>query len=501
MAIPQPPEQTPDLLDSPAAGGTAIRGTAVRSAGLVVTMLLGLVSAPLVTRHLGAEDFGRYLTVFSLVTLVALLTEGGLGALAVRELAVLDPERRRELMRNLVGMRAVLMLAGIAFAVAFSALAGYGGELVLGTVVASAGVFAYGAQGVASVPLAAELRLGWVTAAEVVRQVVFVAALAACVLAGTGVVPLLGATIPAGIAGTAVLAWALRGRGIWRPAFEWATWRAILRDAIPVGLAGAIYSACFRVVILMMSVIAVAVQTGYFALSFRVVEVLVAVPALLTGSMLPIFSRAAHTDEPRLAFAFGRTYDMAVVCGVGLTLVTFTGAPLAMSVLTGDASGPPVGVLEIQSFTLIAVSINAAYGAVLIALRRHRDLVAISLVTLVITVIAAAILVPAADARGGAYAALIGEWSLTALAMLALWRVRPRVHPGQLAVVKALAAAAIAAAVASLLDVPSFPNLAPPVVAGLVYAVALATLRGIPRELVDALLSRGGARSAPTSRA
>src|SRR3954454_9623997 len=469
MTIPESGDRVTDLLDSPAAGGTAIRGTAVRTAGLGITLLLGLLSAPLVTRHLGEEDFGRYMSVFSLVTLVALLTEGGLGALAVRELAVLRDPGRRELMRNLVGMRAVLMAVGIAIAVGFAAVAGYGSELVLGTVVAGIGVFTYGAQGVASVPLAAELRLGWVTAAEVTRQIVFVAALAACVLADASIVWLLGATIPAGIAGTAVLAWALRGRGIWHPAFDLAAWRRILRDAIPVGLAGAIYSAYFRVVILMMSVIAAAVETGYFALSFRVVEVLVAVPALITGSMLPIFARAAHGDEPRLVFAFGRTYDMAVVCGVGLTLLTFAGAPLAMAVLTGDAASPATEVLKIQSFTLIAVAINSAYGAVLISLRRHRDLVTISLVTLVITVIAVAILVPAADARGGAYAALIGEWSLTAGAMFVLWRVRPNVHPGQVVAVKAVAAAAVAGAVAAVVDIPALPNLGPPVVAGLVY--------------------------------
>ena len=142
-------------------------------------MLLGLVSAPIVTRHLGAEGFGRYMAVFSLVTLAALLTEGGLGTLAVRELAVRTPERRRDFMRHLVGMRAALMLAGIAVSVLFAALAGYGSTLVLGTVVAGAGVFAYGAKGVAAVPLAAELRFGWITASEVIRQTVFVAALGA----------------------------------------------------------------------------------------------------------------------------------------------------------------------------------------------------------------------------------------------------------------------------------------------------------------------------------
>jgi O-antigen/teichoic acid export membrane protein len=167
-----------------------------------------------------------------------------------------------------------------------------------------------------------------------------------------------------------------------------------------------------------------------------------------------------------------------------------------MSVLVAEADHPAVGVLEIQSFTLVAVSINTAYAAVLVALRRHRDLVVISLVTLAITAVAAGILVPLAEARGGAYATLIGEWSLVAAAMFVLWRIRPAVHPGQAGALKAVGAGLVAGAVATLIDVPSFPNLGPPVVAGLVYVAALALVRGIPRELIDALIARAP-RSAP----
>ena len=47
------PEVTPDVLDSSQAGGIMLRGSAIRSIGYVAGVLLALISAPLLVRHLG----------------------------------------------------------------------------------------------------------------------------------------------------------------------------------------------------------------------------------------------------------------------------------------------------------------------------------------------------------------------------------------------------------------------------------------------------------------
>ena len=49
----------------------------MRAGGYAVGTLLGLASAPLLIRHLGIDDFGRYVAVTSLVTIIAGFTEGG----------------------------------------------------------------------------------------------------------------------------------------------------------------------------------------------------------------------------------------------------------------------------------------------------------------------------------------------------------------------------------------------------------------------------------------
>jgi len=68
------------------AGGRVIRGGSLRVAGALTGVLAGAVSAPLVVRHLGPTDFGRYLTVTAVIFVITALTEGGLanGSAAVQ---------------------------------------------------------------------------------------------------------------------------------------------------------------------------------------------------------------------------------------------------------------------------------------------------------------------------------------------------------------------------------------------------------------------------------
>ena len=435
-------------------------------------------------------DFGRYSVVVSLLAIVGTVTDAGLGALGMRELSVQAGDERLALMRHLLGIRVVLTLAGIGCAVAFAWAAGYGGDLVAGTAIAGVGLLTYVTQAMFALPLTVELRLGKLTMAEVIRQVVYLLVIVALVLAGASVVPLLGATIPAGLVGLALTMWLVRGRVPWRPAFEPRVWRSILRDTLPIAAAGAVHTVYFRVTLLLMTLLATGVETGYFALSFRIIEVAVQLPALVVWTMLPLFARAARDDLARLAFAFRLTVEVGVVAGIGMTVLGVVGAPLAIAFLTGDPTGPAVDVLRIQTLALVPVFVNGAFAVAFVAMRRNRQMIVVNLATLSATVIANFVAVPAFDAQGAAGAAAIGEWFLLVANVIVLRLTQPALRPSLRTLPQALVAAAAALVAAELLRVPTVPNVGAVVIAAAVFAAIVAVTRAVPRELVDALLGR-----------
>jgi O-antigen/teichoic acid export membrane protein len=473
-----------DLLDSPAAGPQAARGGAMRAGGYVLGTLLALISSPLMIRHLGVEDFGRYVTVLSLVTIVAGFTEAGLNTIALREYAARDGADRRAVMRDLLGIRIVLTLVGIAAGVAFALAAGYDSVLVLGTVAAGFALLLQALQSLLGVSLQGELRFGWVTITELLRQALFVALVVVFVLAGAELGVFFLAQIPAFAVTLVITAWLVRRIMPLAPAFHPRRWWPLLRATIAYAIAVALNAAYFRIAILVLSLQATERETGYFATAFRVTEILIAVPALIIGAAFPILARAARDDRDRLDYAAGRLVEVGLVIGVWLALGVFLAAEPIIRVLAGDQSDPSIGLLRIQSLALVATFVIVPCGYVLLSLHRHRAILVANLVALATSLGLSAVLVPAYDATGAAVALLAAELSLAAMVLGLVVTSRPavaRVLPRA----PAILAAGVVAGLAGL--IPGIPALVAAPVALLAYPLLLLAVRRFPPEVADAL--------------
>lgn len=485
-----PPEarDPTDILDTGAAGGQAIRGSVLRAGGFLAGALVTLASAPLLFRHLGVVDFGRYVTVLSLVAIVAGVTEAGLGAVTVREYAALRGAARDRFMRTVLGARIVLTFGGAVLAVGFAVVAGYDSDLVLGTALASLGLVIGVVQATWMTPLAAGLRLGWVTFGDFARSVLTVVLVVVFVLAGAGVVPFLAITIPTGIA-LAVLTVALvRGTVPLLPDFHVRPVLALIRETATLAFAVALVTLYFRVVVVIMSLVATELQTGYFATSYRVTEVLATVPFLLVATTFPIVARAARSDDARLAYAMQRIFEIGVVGGLAMALLTVVGADLAVEFIGDDEAGPAGPVLQIQAIALVFIFINHGIGNGLLSLHMHREMLIANAIALGTVVVAAFALVPALEAQGAAIAVVVGELVLLAGAAALLWRRRPDLRVDVSSILpRALLATAFAAAVSLPLPVHDAIRLA---IATAAFAAATAVLGLVPPEVRAAFADR-----------
>ena len=101
-----------DVLDSSAAGPLALRGSVMRVGGYGGGMLLALISAPLLVRHLHQVGYGRYVTALSIATIAVNLTEGGVSTIAVRDYASRRRAERNSALANLLGIRLLLSTLG-----------------------------------------------------------------------------------------------------------------------------------------------------------------------------------------------------------------------------------------------------------------------------------------------------------------------------------------------------------------------------------------------------
>ncbi len=476
-----------DVLDSSEAGGRFIRGGSLRLVAYGAGVLTSLLSVPFVVRHLGPAGWGHYLTVTSLLIIVQALTEGGMANVGVREFSTSSGDARRRLMSDLLGLRIALTLTGVLGAIAFALLAGYERVLVEGTAIAGVGVLLLNLQYTLSVPLMAGLRLGWQAVNDLLGQMVTALGMIALVLAGATLLPFYAVSSLTALATLALTVSLVRREISLRPSFHPARWRALMSESVVYAAATALGAVYFRIVIVMMSLLASSVQTGYFSLSFRILDIVNTVPWLVITSAFPILARAARDDRERLRYALQRLFEGSLILGGWLSLCLVAGAPFAISVVGGAAFAPSVAVLRILGAGVPMTFLVATWSFALLSLRLYRPLIAVNAAIVVTAIALSAALIGADGAQGAALVTVSLEVLLAAGYMTVLAGRRADLRPSLNALPRILAAFVPAFAAAFALH--RYSILA--VVAGtLVLLGALLVLRAVPEELLVAFRSR-----------
>ncbi len=471
-----------DLLDTPEAGGMAVRGGALRLGSYVGVVALSVVSAALLTRHLGVTRFSEYTTVISLVGVITSVTDAGMSALGTREYAMRTGADRDALMRDLLGLRVTLTLVGVLLATAFAVAAGYTPALVVGTVLAALSVVAVVFQHTLSIPLTTRLRLGYLSGLDLARQAVTVVLFVVLILLGAGVLPLLAVALAVNLLLLPPTAALVRGEISTRIALHPRRWVRLLRLTVAFSLASAANTIYLYTAQILTSLVASSHQSGLFAASFRVFIVTAAVPGMLVAVTLPVLSRAARDDHARLVYALQRLFDVSLLIGVAAAIGVVAGARFIIEVVAGPKFAAAAGALQIEGVALLASFVLAGWGFGLLSLHRHRTLLLANLGALVVSAVLTLILAQAHGARGAALASACGESTLAVFYLIGLIRSNPQLRP-KLDVAAKIALAAAPAAVVGL--APRLPALLQPVAALAVFAVLIVALRAVPQEIYE----------------
>jgi O-antigen/teichoic acid export membrane protein len=295
-------------------------------------------------------------------------------------------------------------------------------------------------------------------------------------------VPFLAIPIPVGVVLVVATVVLVRGVRNLSPRFSWTRWREFMRGMLPYSAAVAASAIYFRVSILLVSALSSAAQLGYFSASFRIIEVLTVVPALLASSAFPIFARAARDDHDRLGYALGQVFEVSVIAGAWVAVSIAVGAPLAIAIVGGQEFKPAVPVLAIQGIALGAMFVSLVWAYALLSLGRYRAILSISVSALFLTALLVAPLVLADGARGAAIGIAVAEFAAAVAQCLAVVRTNPVLRPSLRVVPRVAVAAALGLIPLAFTSVPTIARL---LISTALFGAFLLITRAFPPELID----------------
>jgi len=475
---------TEDALTSAEAGGKVIRGSVWRAGGNTAGNVVAVLAAALVLHYLGVAESGRYVTVLSLVAIAMSIADLGLNITGTRELSLQEPQGRSKLIANFLGLRLAITPVALAAVVAFAALADYPTSMVIGTALAGVGLFMVSLADAVLLRLTVELRNAALAFVDLLKQGITLAGVAVLIWVGAHLTPFFAIQVVIGVAVLAITPLLVGRHKFPAPRFDRPIQRSLLTSSLPLAAAIVLGQLYFRLVIVLMSLISSAEQTGYFGSSLRAMETLASVPLLVAGVALPVLAAAARDDRARLRYAIERLDEGAVVAGALVILVAWRAAEPVMVIIGGSAFRPAGAVLRIQVGALLFIGLYQIWTVSLVALGMQRRLILTNALGLLGVAVFAVALVPPLGAKGGAVAGVLGD---ALLATLIYWRLRPiagkvMVRAGFL--LRVLVAAAVAA---GALLIPGLPDLVAAALAGALFLGVGQLIGALPSELRDAL--------------
>ena len=413
-------------LDPAAAPPPALDGL-VANAGVMVAAryvvaALGWLGTLFIVRTLSVSEFGRLSFVLSLVLLVAIFADLGIGRLSIKGLldGEVDPAA---FAGTLIVLRTVLGIVTYAAAVVFVVVAGYPSEVVRTTLVAGVALMIGTPSHAIEVVFQAHLRLGSVAVANVAGQLSQLALTVAVAVGGGSVVWF---ALPAVIGEVVIFVWKLiRVRRIQRIRLniDWATWKSLLGEAAPLAAGTVMATFYYRVDSVMLSRLDTFASVGIYNVAYKFVDLVQYLPTALMVPVLALFVRSWPGDMPTFSETFRRAFLILVLAGVLVTVefVMFA-RPLIVS-LYGHEYGQGANAARI----VVIAGCIGAFGklafTVLLAMGRHRLYPAVACAGLAVNVTLNLILIPNASYFGAAVATLITEVVVVTLLMIPIARL------------------------------------------------------------------------------
>jgi O-antigen/teichoic acid export membrane protein len=168
----------------------------------------------------------------------------------------------------------------------------------------------------------------------------------------------------------------VRQRSLLRSGFQRGlAWR-MLRDAVPLGAVTVASLILYRADTVLLSVLRNAHDVGIYNLSYRFLDLLLAVPGLFMASVFPLLS--AHVGDPAsFRRIWQKALDALALAGVPLAFGTLLTASHLIHFLGGDQFAASVEPLQILSFVVLLSYLDFAFPHALIIANRQRSILII----------------------------------------------------------------------------------------------------------------------------
>jgi O-antigen/teichoic acid export membrane protein len=195
--------------------------------------------------------------------------------------------------------------------------------------------------------------------------------------------------------------------------FNFAFSKKILKDAMPLMLAGIVISIYMRIDQIMIKKMLDNTQAGYYSAAVRICELWYFIPMALSNSVFPAIVNAKKKSEKSYRVRMQRLYDVMSWISVGISIPLTIFAPQIITLLYGTKFISAFPILQIYIWSSVATFLGVASSQYLVVENLTKISFYRTLLGMIINILLNLILIPQIGIIGSALATLISYWVAT----------------------------------------------------------------------------------------
>lgn len=379
----------------------------------VANLALGVVVTALLVRTLGTKGYGEWGTAFVVLGLIGYFANFGIEEIAIRE-AAREPENEFDWIGSVMLLRLMILApVMVAALVAIVLLHTSDAMLIAGVIMIVAMPFG----GISAIGLLFQLRVDNRVPMLVltVRSVLWGVAVLIIFLDHGGMVALAIALVSTNSAGSIVQAVAARKLvGAWpRPNRRYV--KPLLKSSIPVGISGLLVIAYARIDQTIVFTIKGAREAGLYGSVYILLDSAHFVPGSILTTMAPVMAAAWPQDPARVRRAARMTLELMCVGSFGALAFATVAAGPVVRLIFGKGFAGAASILPVLGGAFVLICFGYVNDNLVLVLGKQKRRVAIGLVALVVNLIGNFALVPEFGYTAAAWMTFVTEGVVVAM--------------------------------------------------------------------------------------
>lgn len=388
-----------------------VKNVLAGTVAVVLGGLLQLASVVLVARTVSVSDFGIYSFILAFAVFIQLLADSGLTNILVRELAT-KPKQMPEILGAAVSLVWVLSIGAELIILAVVPFLHFNLEIKILTLAMGAATLSLFHSGAYGAALRSQeenelTAIGYLGHKTLIFTLLFIG-----LRQGLGLVAVVTAELIPNILLCCFYGWLVTRRyGRPKLRIDFAMWKYLLTDSIPVGGSTMVRLLAQQVDIIILSWLTDVHTLGLFSGPYRISMALRFIPQTMAIPLYPMYSRLAANAEskPELQAAYERSVRFFVLAGfpVATIFVIFSGKMITL--LLGDKYQPALLAMQLLGVAFLPFFVSSPFPFLLTALNKQKYLWSTSLLGLILRIALNFALIPFCGYLGPCIAFFLSE--------------------------------------------------------------------------------------------